>query len=180
MKSLSIALSVLASLLMAGSAMSVLHTAWRETMELRVRIARSGLWALVPVAVWNAVLTSHLPVGVSDASAVPNALLVFEAVGRGFVFAAAALLPLGVSEPWQRLGLVVFVTGSVLYLLSWLPLLLDPTPSWWRLLPYALPFVWLLGLALMLRSRAYIAGSLPFVVAHVAHGALVTKAMLRS
>ncbi|MCA9704654.1 MAG: hypothetical protein KDK70_02255 [Myxococcales bacterium] len=142
-------------------------------ISLRRRLAANGLWPLLPILAWNAVLAPRLPPGFSDDGVVPTAVLVVEALGRAFVFIGPAFLVLGLRGRWRRRGLALLLLGTLIYFASWLPPLLDPTPSWWWLGPYVLPGVWLVGLGAMGCSPPYVVGALTFVVAHATHGVWV-------
>ncbi len=144
--------------------------ATKNRRPLVERVPRSALWPIVPLLAFNAWFASRLPPLFSDDRAVPAVVLVAEAIGRGFVFVAPAFITLGLATRWQRRGLALFAFGSVVYTLSWLPLLSASSPAWWWWLPYGLPSLWLLGLGLMGRSGAYIAGATLFALAHGTHG----------
>ena len=142
----------------------------RATMWSRIR--RCGLWPLLPILAWNLAFAGRLPPLFADDRAIPALILGVEMVGRVVVFGAPIVLVLGVESAWRRRGLVLHVGGVLIYLASWVPPLVDPTPSWLWLGPFVTPALWLAGLGLMARSRAYLVGAALFVLAHATHGAL--------
>jgi hypothetical protein len=144
-----------------------------EVVPWSERFTRCAFVWLVPILGWNALLTPHLAVRFTDDRGVPGWLLVAEHVARAFVFGAPLLLQASLTRTWQRRGLWLYFAGAAAYLASWLPLLREAAPSAWDVLPFALPAVWLTGLALLARSGAYAAGALVFVVVHVTHGVLL-------
>lgn len=149
-------------------------SAERSASTLRRRIVANGLWPLLPILAWNLVLTSRLPPAFFGGE-VPGAVALVEGLGRAVVFIGAAFLVLRPEGRVGRGGLVLLVAGTLLYFGSWLPPLLDPTPSWWWLGPYLLPVLWLVGLGALGRSPPYVVGSLVFIAAHVTHGVLMLR-----
>jgi len=147
-------------------------------LPLRARLARSGLLPLIPIFAWNAALAPSLPASFAEDTAVPGVVLAAELVGRLLVFVGSTVLVLGLETRWQKRGCAVFVVGSLVYALSWLPPLLDPSPSWLWLLPYVLPVSWLVGLGLMARSGGYIVYAVLFVFAHTTHGLYALGALM--
>jgi hypothetical protein len=157
--------------------------------DLRRYALSCGL-LLVPIFVWNAVLTDFLP-GAWSTSAfwrdVPPLLANIENASRLVVAALPFLMPLEVNAPIQRRGLIVFGVGVVLYFASWLAVLLAPASTWSRspigfLAPAYTPVVWLLGIALvgqrlylgrLYRWWMYLFPACVFLAAHVGHTALV-------
>jgi hypothetical protein len=144
----------------------------------------------VPVLAWNAVFTRHLPrpLASSDFNRdIPPFLLFTENALRLAVMVLPFLMPLDVVSTVQRRGLWLFVIGMLLYVFTWVPLMVMPESAWSTsrvgfLAPAYTPLVWLAGLGLT-GGRLY--GSLPFkpwmylllagafVAVHVAHANLV-------
>lgn len=154
------------------------------------RYALSCGLLLVPIFVWNAVLTDFLPSAWSTSSFwrdIPPLLASTENASRLVVAALPFFMPLEVNAPIQRRGLIVFGVGALLYFASWLAILLAPASAWSLspvgfLAPAYTPFVWLFGVALVGRRLylgrfyrwwMYLIPAGVFLAAHVGHAALV-------
>ncbi len=144
----------------------------------------------VPILVWNAVFTPYLPPSLASSDFnrdIPILLLCTENALRIAVMALPFLMPLDVASAVQRRGLWLFVMGVLLYVFTWVPLMVAPESAWSTsrmgfLAPAFTPLVWLAGLGLT-GGRLY--GSVPFkawmylvlagafVAVHVAHANLV-------
>lgn len=144
----------------------------------------------VPILVWNVVFTPYLPPSLASADFnrdIPTSLLFAENMLRVVVMALPFLMPLEVASAAQRRGLWLFVTGVLLYVGAWVPLMVAPDSAWSTsrpgfLAPAYTPLFWLVGLGLT-GGRLY--GSVPykswmyvllagaFVAVHVSHANLV-------
>ncbi len=132
-------------------------------------------WLLVPLLVWNMLFAGTLPQkGFHNDGIVPIWIVGAEHILRVLVFFTPLLFALEVKEARARVGVVAFVIGSVIYSLSWLPLMLAPESAWSQsvvgvLSPAITPIVWLMGIALIGNSWLYAISSILFVVIHVLH-----------
>jgi hypothetical protein len=137
-------------------------------------------WLIVPLLVWNIVLGPHVTQEAitSDAHS-PKWLLMAENVVRVLVFALPVLMPLPGRANWQsalpRVGLVIYILGTLVYCASWLPLLLAPTSAWSNspaglLAPRLTPYLSFLGIALLGESWAYGIIAAGFILLHTWHG----------
>jgi uncharacterized membrane protein len=151
-------------------------------------LASCGLLT-VPILVWNAVFTRYLPPALASSDFnrdIAPLLLFTENTLRLAVMVVPFLMPLDVVNAVQRRGLWLFVVGALLYVVTWVPLMVAPESAWSTsrvgfLAPAYTPLVWLAGLGLT-GGRLY--GSLPFkpwmylllagafVAVHVAHANL--------
>lgn len=145
---------------------------------------------LLPAMLWNVAFIDRLPPAIAGAEFwrdIPVPLALAENSLRLIVFALPFAMPLELSTPLHRRGLLVFVLGTLVYFVSWLVLMASPDSPWSRsavgfLAPAYTPALWLIGLA-MLGRRLYwgsyyrwwmyllISGS--FLVAHISHAGLV-------
>ena len=136
---------------------------------------------ILPLLAWNIFLGPKIsdPRITSDAHS-PQWLLIAENVARIVVFALPLLMPLPRGEEWQsvlpRVGLIVYLLGTLVYFASWLPLLLAPASAWSNSLPGLLaprltPFLSFLGIALLAGNWPYGAVSAIFILFHTWHGA---------
>jgi hypothetical protein len=105
----------------------------------------------VPILVWNAVFTRYLPASLasSDFNRDISTLLLFtENTLRIAVMIIPFLMPLNVASAVQRRGLWLFVLGVLLYMFTWVPLMIAPESAWSTsragfLAPAYTPLVWL-------------------------------------
>jgi len=144
---------------------------------------------MVPAMAITWALWPHLPAafgGEAFDRGIPAWLLVVENVLRVGIFAALALLQFGVRAPLQRLGWLLYGTGLLLYLGSYLAQILAPNSEWstslvgFTALAWT-PLIWLVGIGLVCTqtwlpiawNRAvYPLVSVAFVAAHGAHAYL--------
>lgn len=155
-----------------------------------VRYVKNVGWLLVPVFIWNAALSSHLPHAFSPAvfsSDIPALLTTTENTLRIVVFALPFFAPFELITKLQKVGIAVFGVGLAIYFVSWLPLIAASNSSWSLsaagfLAPAYTPLVWLLGLTLVMqrlhwqspyRWWLYLTLSLCFLAAHISHVAIV-------
>jgi hypothetical protein len=134
------------------------------------------LWLMIPLLAWNIVLGPKITDEriLSDAFS-PQWLLILENVTRVVVFILPLLIPLQLEDRMTKMGLVVYLAGSLIYLASWLPLLLAPGSDWsmspaGALAPRLTPLIPFLGIALIGRSWPYAWLSLVFISLHTWHG----------
>jgi hypothetical protein len=145
---------------------------------------------LLPIFIWNAVFTRYLPAAWSGAEFwrdIPALLVHTENAFRLIVSALPFIMPLELTSPIQRRGLVVTCIGTSLYFVSWLPLMFAPDSRWatsapCSLAPACTPLAWLLGIALLgqrlywgdfYRWWMYLIPTGIFMAAHVSHAVLV-------
>ena len=121
----------------------------------------------VPIVVWNLALTRFLPPALAShefSRDIPPLVTYGENTLRIAVMVVPFLMPLEVATVGQRRGVRLFVVGTIVYFLSWLPLMIVPQSPWstsWLgfVAPAYTPLVWLVGLGLIGR-RLYV--PLPF------------------
>jgi len=150
-----------------------------------------GLLTL-PILAWNLAFMRLLPHPLSSEEFwrdIPRHLALGENATRLITVVWPFLMPLDITTSSQRRGLVVFVVGVSLYVLSWVALILYPQARWstsWAgfLAPAYTPLVWLIGLGIMGRRLywpvpyrwwAYVGMAGVFVAFHVTHAALVYR-----
>jgi hypothetical protein len=134
------------------------------------------LWLLVPLLVWNLVLAPKITLEkvVSDAYS-PTWLLAAENITRIIIFAFPLLLPLQIQDGPSKMGLAIYVVGTLVYFASWLPLIWMPYSTWSQsatglLAPRLTPLLPFLGIALIGRSTPYAVLSVFFISLHAWHG----------
>jgi hypothetical protein len=157
---------------------------WRESS----RFLRNAFLLILPVLIWDAIFTPYLPTAYQSAVRIPWLLATGENVTRWLVILVPILMPLAIKTTRQRIGLIVYALGVLLYFTSWLVPILSPASSWSTsaagfLAPACTPAVWLAGITLIgdslyvrrLPYRAWYYGMLAavFVSLHVAHAVIV-------
>ena len=123
---------------------------WLES----ARLLRNAFLLILPVLVWDAILTPYLPAAYQSAVRIPLQLATGENVTRWLVVLVPILMPLAIKTTRQRIGLIVYALGILLYFTSWLVPILSPTSSWSTsaagfLAPAYTPAVWLAGITLI-------------------------------
>jgi len=144
----------------------------------------------VPILVWNVACTRFLPPALASnefTRDIPALVTYGENALRVVVLGLPFLMPLEVATAGQRRGLVLFIVGTALYLLSWIPLMTSPQSGWstsWPgfVAPAYTPLLWLTGLGLIgrrlyvrspYRGWMYIGLASGFVAFHVIHTSIV-------
>ena len=144
----------------------------------------------VPILVWNLALTRFLPTALASdefSRDIPPLMALGENTLRVVVMVLPFLMPLEVATVDQRRGLLLFVVGTIVYFLSWVPLMVVPQSGWstsWLgfVAPAYTPLVWLVGLGLMgrrfylpspFRWWMYVGLACSFVAFHVTHASIV-------
>ena len=144
-------------------------------MKLELRLLNC-FWLLVPLLAWNIFLGPKITIEqvISDAHS-PQWLLTLENLTRIAVFMLPLFMPLKLDNTASKLGLTVYIAGTLFYLASWLPLLLSPDSAWSMspvglLAPRLTPLLPFLGIALIGNSGGYAGLSLIFIALHIWHG----------
>lgn len=118
---------------------------------------------------------------------IPPAIAGVENTLRVMVFMLPFFMPLSTSAASQRVGLGLYVGGTLLYFASWLALITAPDAVWSMsaagfLAPAYTPILWLAGLALLGRRLfwgrfyrwwMYLVLSASFLAAHLLHAVIV-------
>ncbi len=150
----------------------------------------NGMLLLLPIMAWNMIFTSKLPAMYSQEvfeKNIPSFITIGENLFRLIVFILPLLMPIHLETPIQKLGLALYITGTVIYFVSWLAQMYWPQSNWsisifGSLAPAYTPLIWLIGIGLIgrtlyfaspYRSWMYIMLSLIFVAFHVSHTLIV-------
>lgn len=167
------------------------RTATRPWSRLSWRtFAHNGFMTMVPVMIWDSLLTASLPprYGTSaEWQAAHPALALGENLFRWLVVLLPLLMPIRLATRRQRIGSVVWVAGTAVYFASWVAVIAWPESAWSLspigfLAPAYLAFPWLAGIAMMsdrLSVRSpyrwwhYLALSAAFAAFHTAHFATI-------
>jgi len=157
-----------------------------------IRYAENCMWLIVPMLFFNLVLAGRLPrsyqVEIFEQD-IPGWIRRGENITRTIVFALPLFMPLTVGTCRQKTGLVLYLTGALLYGLSWAMQISFPGSPWCRsawgyMAPAYTPLIWLAGIGLIgdtLFFRVayspwlYIALSFLFLAFHNIHAWVVYK-----
>ncbi len=134
------------------------------------------LWLLLPLLIWNVAVTTRITIKevISDSYS-PGWLLMAENLTRILVFAFPILVPLQVTDHRSRIGLVLYLGGTLIYFATWIQFLLAPDAershsTMGLLAPRLTPILPFLGIALIGCSVPYAFISALFVTLHTWHG----------
>lgn len=141
---------------------------------------------LLPILAWNIVFANKLPrlyapeIFEKD---IPAFITNGENIFRFVIFILPLFLPIRFETPLQKIGLGLYMAGTVMYFLSWLAQMYVPQSAWslsllGSLAPAYTPLIWLTGIGLIgsslyvaspYRSWMYITLSILFVAFHLSH-----------
>ena len=136
----------------------------------------NSFWLLLPLLAWNIIFGSKITQEqiISDAHS-PAWLLGAENVFRLITFILPLFLRMKFDTNFGKIGLTVYIIGTLIYFVSWLPLILAPGSAWSTspaglLAPRLTPFLSFLGIALIGRSWPFGTIAAMFIFFHTWHG----------
>jgi len=114
-------------------------------------------WLLVPILAFNLIFTPSLPRDYQMAAFwkdIPAAVGAPENVLRVLVFLAPLIMRLRLSGPAERLGLALYLAGTLVYFASWWALIASPESACSRsalgfMAPAYTPILFLVGIGLV-------------------------------
>ena len=114
-------------------------------------------WLLVPILAFNLLFTHQLPAAYQASvfwKDIPTLISIPENLLRTLVMILPIFMKLRISTKSQRLGLVTYLTGMLIYFASWTVLIISPQSAWSTsifgfLAPAYTPIVWLIGIGLI-------------------------------
>lgn len=144
------------------------------------------LLLLLPIMAWNIALADKLPRLYAPEvfeKNIPTFIIGGENFFRLVIFILPLLMPIRIETPLQKLGLTLYLAGTLIYFLSWLAQMYMPQSAWslsifGSLAPAYTPLIWLTGIGLIgsslyfsspYRSWVYITLSIVFVAFHLSH-----------
>jgi len=155
------------------------------------RYSKNGFWLMLPSFLLLFLLAGKLPPAFQPEvfwQDIPQVISLPENLLRVLVFALPAFMPLRFGHGQPRLGWWLYLLGTVLYVASWLALILAPESDWSLsaygfLAPAYTPLVWLGGIGLIggrlfwpnlpFRPWMYFMLVIVFLGFHIAHTAIV-------
>lgn len=133
-------------------------------------------WLIVPLLAWNIIFGPKITQEAitSDAHS-PAWLLGAENVFRILTFFLPLLLRMRVADSMGKIGLAVYMIGTLIYFASWIPLMIAPQSAWSQSIPGLFaprltPWIALLGVALVAHSWPYGVLATLFIFLHTWHG----------
>jgi hypothetical protein len=111
----------------------------------------------VPILVWDIAFENKLPKAFQPEifwNNIYSWVTYGENISRTLVFAIILLMPLNISTPRQKKGLILYSLGTCLYFASWLLMIYLPSSSWSQsmlgfMAPSYTPLFWLVGIGLI-------------------------------
>ena len=145
---------------------------------------------IIPILVWNILLVDHLPESYAPAifsKDIPQFVEYSENILRVFALGMPLVMLFSIKTRTQRIGLIVYILGTLLYFMSWIVLIVAPESAWSAshegfMAPAFTPLIWLIGIGLMVEGSyfnfpkakiIYLIVSVLFVVMHATHAAIV-------
>lgn len=149
---------------------------------------------MLPIIIWNILLSSKLPANYQAeifSANIPDVLMYGENIFRLFIVVISFLMPMQLRTKKQKVGFSIYLTGLLLYMLSWVFLIFFSKSIWSNSLlgfsaPAYTPLVWLLGISLIgdtfnfnlpFRRWIFISSSALFLAFHLTHTILVYKTL---
>jgi hypothetical protein len=133
-------------------------------------------WLILPLLAWNILFGAKIPQEqiTSDAHS-PAWLLGAENAFRLANFILPLFLRIKLDSNLGKIGLVVYIIGTLIYFASWIPLMVAPGSAWSQSLPGLFaprltPLIWLAGIALIADSWPYGLLAVVFIFFHTWHG----------
>lgn len=147
---------------------------------------------LLPILVWNVIFMKVLPQPFQKNifwHNIPPYIGIPENLLRIVVFMCPLFMKLSVSEPHQRMGLILYILGVCLYFWSWIGQIYFPKSAWskscWGFTaPAYSTFIWFAGIGLIgstlfikipYHYSLYLVISLIFVIFHTTHAYIIFK-----
>lgn len=144
----------------------------------------------IPALLWNLLFMNRLPPAfLPDIfwHNIPPLVAYGENISRLLLFFLPVLMPLQLVRRQQKTGMALYIIGTLIYFLSWIPLMFFPESAWSMsavgfLAPAYTPLIWAIGIGLIgdelyisvpYRSWMYIALSVVFVLFHLSHTTIV-------
>ena len=126
-------------------------------MALLLHCAQSCIWLILPILLMNLGLAAKLPKLYQPAffsAQIPPWLTQAENALRIVIFILPLFMKLQLKSPMEKIGFVLYLCGSALYLLSWLMQIAFARSAWSTsrlgfMAPSYTPIVWLCGIALV-------------------------------
>jgi hypothetical protein len=145
---------------------------------------------LLPIILWNIILIDYLPKSYSTAifdNNIPKLISYSEIILRFILFALPIFMKLSIKTKLQKIGLLAYCIGLILYFSSWIIMITNPQSDWSQsqigfMAPAYTTLLFFIGIGLIgnkaffkfpYLSLIYICLSLLFVISHSTHAYIV-------
>lgn len=145
---------------------------------------------LLPIILWNIILIYYLPESYSTAifdNNIPKLISYSEIILRFILFALPIFMKLSIKTKLQKIGLLAYCIGLILYFSSWIIMITNPQSNWSQsqigfMAPAYTTLFFFIGIGLIgnkaffkfpYLSLIYIFLSLLFVISHSTHAYIV-------
>jgi hypothetical protein len=156
------------------------------------QVISNGFILFIPILLWNFFLDKKLPPFFDPKNFdknIPKTITFCEGAFRMIFFAMPFTMKINLNSVTGKIGILVFITGVLIYFLTWVPLILYPKATWSNSLlglaaPAYTPLIWLIGFSMIVDSYYfnihysmwyYIVPALLFVVSHTFHVIIAFK-----
>jgi hypothetical protein len=136
----------------------------------------NAILLVVPLLLWNIVLGPKITTEaiLSDANS-PRWLLFMENLTRLAIFILPLFMSLKLDDAAGRLGMAIYIAGTLIYFATWAPLILAPDTNWSQstaglLAPRITPLIPFIGIAMIGSWWPYAGLSVIFISLHILHG----------
>ncbi|NLD94208.1 MAG: hypothetical protein GX639_16240 [Fibrobacter sp.] len=160
--------------------------------ELLKQICSNGFALFIPIFLWNLIFLKKLPPVFENKTFdknIPKYVLIGESIFRAIIFVIPILTEINFTKISESIGIYIFITGVIVYFLTWLFLIYYPDSKWSKSIigfcaPAFTPIIWLVGFAFTVNKFNininyniwfYLAPSIIFVFFHVVHSAIAFK-----
>jgi hypothetical protein len=144
-------------------------------MKIELTLANC-FWLIAPLLIWNIIFGSKITQEVitSDAHS-PAWLLGAENIFRILTFFLPLLLRMRIDSNIGKIGMAIYIVGTLIYFASWIPLMTAPQSAWSQgiaglFAPRITPWIALLGVAFVAHSWVYGLLATTFIFFHTWHG----------
>ncbi len=145
---------------------------------------------LIPIFIWNLIFIDSLPQNYNmdfPMKDIPTIIGIVENILRIIVFVLPLTMVFSLKTKTQKIGLIIYIIGTILYFLSWIALIYFPESLWsksilgFMALAYT-TIIWFIGIGMIGKtsfikipyiSSLYILISLLFVLFHSIHAFIV-------
>lgn len=155
-------------------------------------IISNGFILFIPIFIWNIIFVKKLPPAFENKTFdknIPRYILLGETIFRGIIFLIPILTEINYSKISENIGIYLFISGTIIYFLSWVLLMYYPNSKWSKSVlgfcgPAITPIIWLVGFAFTVDKFNihlnytiwyYLIPSICFVFFHALHSIIANK-----
>ncbi|MFP4016781.1 MAG: hypothetical protein ACLFUI_07085 [Halanaerobiales bacterium] len=125
--------------------------------NIAIKVISNGFCLLVPIFLFNMIFANKLPAPFSTDKfdqGIPDYILMSENILRVIVFILPVFMKIGLTNNIQKIGLLIYLIGILLYFASWFILIYYPGSRWSTgligfMAPAYTPLIWLIGIGMI-------------------------------